>query len=158
MRTRAKKKCVASDRARRENVPRHILFQFHRETAAAAQVERPRFLLIHRQSAVEGITSQFVQQRREIQFIRSSTRGDQLIEQVVYGTAFGKTLIEEIRERLGGGHLFFPGVTPDLVIQIQAPAGIGHLVGHQLPGGHMMAPEQGFHELESCFLPPGGIR
>ena len=85
-------------------------------------------------------------------------RGDQLIEQVVYSTAFGKTLIEEIRERLGGGHLFFPGVTPDLVIQIQAPAGIGHLVGHQLPGGHMMAPEQGFHELEPCFLPPGGIR
>ena len=26
MRTRAKKKYVASDRARRENVPRHILF------------------------------------------------------------------------------------------------------------------------------------
>ena len=29
MRTRAKKKYVASDRARRENVPRHILFHFH---------------------------------------------------------------------------------------------------------------------------------
>ena len=28
MRTRAKKKYVASDRARRENVPRHILFYF----------------------------------------------------------------------------------------------------------------------------------
>ena len=28
MRTRAKKKYVASDRARRENVPRHILFDF----------------------------------------------------------------------------------------------------------------------------------
>ena len=28
MRTRAKKKHVASDRARRENVPRHILFWF----------------------------------------------------------------------------------------------------------------------------------
>ena len=27
MRTRAKKKHVASDRARRENVPRHILFE-----------------------------------------------------------------------------------------------------------------------------------
>lgn len=72
---------------------------------------------------MEGIISQFVQQWCEIQFIRSSTGGDQLIEQVVYGTAFGKTLIEKIRERLGGGHLFFPGVTPDLMIQIQAPAG-----------------------------------
>ena len=28
MRTRAKMKIVASDRARRENVPRHILFYF----------------------------------------------------------------------------------------------------------------------------------
>ena len=28
MRTRAKKKYVAGDRARRENVPRHILFHF----------------------------------------------------------------------------------------------------------------------------------
>ena len=28
MRTRAKKKYVASDRARRENVPRHILFYY----------------------------------------------------------------------------------------------------------------------------------
>ena len=31
MRTRAKQKHVASDRARRENVPRHILFMFHRK-------------------------------------------------------------------------------------------------------------------------------
>ena len=31
MRTRAKQKHVASDRARRENVPRHILFHYRRE-------------------------------------------------------------------------------------------------------------------------------
>ena len=33
MRTRAKKKHVASDRARRENVPKHILFRFIGKTA-----------------------------------------------------------------------------------------------------------------------------
>ena len=31
MRTRAKQKHVASDRARRENVPRHILFHVHKK-------------------------------------------------------------------------------------------------------------------------------
>ena len=52
MRTRAKKKYVASDRARRENVPRHILFYFpgvffiYREARCGSSQKRP-YIFVH---------------------------------------------------------------------------------------------------------------
>ena len=54
MRTRAKKKYVASDRARRENVPRHILFYVGRSA------DKTENLLVLKQGSTGGFSLEFL--------------------------------------------------------------------------------------------------
>ena len=104
-----------------------------------------------------GIIAQLLYERRVISFGGRPPVGEQLIHHIVDGPAFGQALPEQLREGLGGSHLPVPGIAPDLMIQIQTPPRVGHMVCDQFPGSHRIFQKNGFEKFDAAAFFPRGV-